>query len=319
MGWIEQASHSLAAEDKLVRILLAEVRGSAPREIGASMLVSQSITIGSIGGGKLEYNAIEAARAMLLDHKTLMPRTQRLALGPSLGQCCGGHVTLVFLPISQADVDHIEAKAEGWLLWDLSKFAQPDLLSEKKLKQRISKLPGTKVGTLSNNGNFIKSHRGHFWIEPAKPEAPQLTLFGAGHVGRELVRILSKSDYDIQWIDPRILEFPSDIPANVLVRPISDPVRQVPRIRDGSDVLIMTHDHALDLAICSAVLRKGGARYVGLIGSETKAARFRKRLREAGFSQDEIDRLVCPIGGGPRNSKNPSAVAILIAAELMSL
>ena len=82
-------------------------------------------------------------------------------------------------------------------------------------------------------------------------------------------------------------------------------------------VLVMTHSHPLDEAICEAVLRRGDFAYLGLIGSATKRARFRQRLREAGIAAPLLDRMICPIGLPGIRSKEPSAIAASVAADLL--
>ena len=84
--------HMRALNEPVVRVVVAATQGSVPREVGASMLVSASEVSGTIGGGALEFEAIERARDVL---SSRVDRVDRLPLGPGLGQCCGGAVTLL--------------------------------------------------------------------------------------------------------------------------------------------------------------------------------------------------------------------------------
>jgi xanthine dehydrogenase accessory factor len=144
-----------------------------------------------------------------------------------------------------------------------------------------------------------------------------LLLFGAGHVGRALVLALSALPFRIIWVDARPDAFPGAVPANVtLVRP-ADPVAVLASAAAGGFVLIMTHSHELDLALCDAALRAERFPYVGVIGSETKAARFRRRLVEAGIAQASVDQLVCPIGALGPKSKLPAVIAAATVVELL--
>src|SRR5579862_8859736 len=79
----------------------------------------------------------------------------------------------------------------------------------------------------------------------------------------------------------------------------------------------MTHSHPLDYALCQEILRRGDFAWLGLIGSDSKAARFRSRLAREGMSAEAIARLVCPIGIGGIESKWPAAIAVGVAAQVM--
>ena len=113
-----------------------------------------------------------------------------------------------------------------------------------------------------------------------------LYLFGAGHVGRALALALAPLPYAVRWIDGRDGAFPQAVPGNVTCIQSANPVQDLQSATDGSFVLIMTHSHALDLAVTEAALRDARFAYVGLIGSATKRARFEKRLREGGVPPD---------------------------------
>jgi xanthine dehydrogenase accessory factor len=121
----------------------------------------------------------------------------------------------------------------------------------------------------------------------------------------------------LQWLDTRMGQFP---PAAVdYSQVLSEPelAGSVCVAPAGTHFLVMTHDHALDYEICRAVLLREDAAWLGLIGSHSKAARFRSRLRRAGFREPTIARMVCPIGVAGVRSKWPAAIAVAIAAQLM--
>jgi xanthine dehydrogenase accessory factor len=148
-------------------------------------------------------------------------------------------------------------------------------------------------------------------------DATPLYLLGAGHVGRSLVLALAPLSFAVTWIDPRPGAFPTHIPANVTFHSAAEPVALLDGAPDGAFVAIMTHSHALDLDIAAAVLKARRFGYVGLIGSTTKRARFVGTLRQIGIAEDDISRLVCPIGVAAIKDKAPAAIAAGIAAQLL--
>lgn len=144
-------------------------------------------------------------------------------------------------------------------------------------------------------------------------------VFGAGHVGRALILALAPLPFRVQWVDPRPNAFPTATPLNVNMIQPDDPVCCLADSHEGSLAFIMSHSHALDLAIVDAALRNDNFKHVGLIGSATKRARFEKRLLEAGVKPARINSLICPIGIGGITSKHPAAIAASVAAQVLQL
>jgi xanthine dehydrogenase accessory factor len=148
-----------------------------------------------------------------------------------------------------------------------------------------------------------------------------LALFGGGHVGRALVRVLAPLPFAVTWIDSRDEIFPPDTPANVRCEH-SDPVQAaVADLAPGSRVLVMSFSHAEDLDVIAACLRRlrerGDLPYVGLIGSKTKWATFRHRLEQRGFREEDLARVTCPIGVPGIRGKEPEVIAVAVAAQLL--
>lgn len=228
-----------------VLVTVTEVAGSAPRAAGTKMLVTADALHGTIGGGALEFTAIETARALLDGHVTEL-RTQSYPLGPALGQCCGGRVTLLF--------------------------------------------------------------------EPQLPPRLRIALFGAGHVAKALVAILGTLPARVTWIDNRPDLFPDVTPTNVTAQVAEEPETALGP--GHSHILIMTHDHALDYRLVKSALSLPGSPFVGVIGSDTKRARFASRLRTDGL---DPARLTCPIGVAGLTGKHPGEIAVAVAAQLLSL
>lgn len=155
------------------------------------------------------------------------------------------------------------------------------------------------------------------------PAMAPLALFGGGHVGCALVHVLSTLPLQITWIDSRDEIFPQDVADNVNCEH-SDPVQvAVSRLDSGSSVLIMSFSHAEDLDIVSACLSRQRAQsdlpYIGLIGSKTKWASFRSRLAARGFSEAELNHVICPIGIPGISDKRPEVIAIAVAAQILLL
>lgn len=155
-------------------------------------------------------------------------------------------------------------------------------------------------------------------LESFIPTGKKLYLFGAGHVGREVVSVLSALPLDIVWVDSREGEFPDVLPAHCQRKLTTAPRAEIEHIDDNTYVLVMTHNHDLDYDIVREVLQRGRFAYLGLIGSATKRARFEKRLTVDGITPEGLARLVCPIGVGGVTGKHPREIAIAVAAQLLS-
>lgn len=232
-----------------VLITVMEAKGSTPRESGTKMVVTQSEQFGTIGGGNLEFQAIEEARK-ILTAAAGKNEIRDYPLGPSLAQCCGGMVSV--------------------------------------------------------------------FLEPFLPVHKTLLLFGAGHVGREVVRVLDGLPLKIKWIDERADEFPTVTPKNCEKIVASSPVAALRDSPDDAFIVVMTYSHDLDFDLVEAALNRGSYSYLGLIGSKTKRVKFEKRLLASGIAQENLSRLTCPIGIGGVTGKHPREIAIALAAELLS-
>jgi xanthine dehydrogenase accessory factor len=304
----------LAEERAVARVVLASVKGSAPREPGVAMLVGQTTFIGTIGGGQLEWQAIAAARA-LLDSGEPAARVERLVLAADLGQCCGGVVELWIERYTRADRGFLEAAAAA------SRGAPVFLettLGESGLARRMLPRSGAApVPRLERDGPAVGRQRaGARLVEPLARTAAPVWLFGAGHVGQALARVLLDLPVALTWLDARAELLPCDLPGRVRVE-CDDPVESLVRAPPGVRYLVLTHSHELDYALCRAILARGDFGWVGLIGSNSKAARFRARLARDGAGAARIARLVCPIGVPGIRSKSPAAIAVAVAAQIL--
>ncbi|KRW94634.1 xanthine dehydrogenase accessory protein XdhC [Paracoccus sp. MKU1] len=230
----------------MIRVEVTRTRGSSPREKGAAMFVTPGTVQGTIGGGQLEYMAIDRARQMLARGEA--SARMDVPLGPEIGQCCGGRVELSLTRVAEA---------------------------------------------------------------PVQPEHRQVLIFGAGHVGRALARALALLPLRPILIDQRAGEL-AQATGETRLTPL--PEAEIRSAPFGTSHIIVTHDHALDFLLAAEALRRLDAPYIGMIGSRTKLAQFRRFARAQGL---DTDRLTCPIGAGYSRDKRPEVIAAFTAAEII--
>jgi xanthine dehydrogenase accessory factor len=155
-------------------------------------------------------------------------------------------------------------------------------------------------------------------FEAPRPRRPDLWIFGAGHVGQALVRLLAElALFEIAWIDSRAELVPASLPEGVTAQVSADPAELAVCAPAGTRFVVMTHDHALDYELCRVILSRANSSWVGLIGSASKSARFKSRLLRDGLTREAVSGLVCPIGVPGISSKLPGAIAVAIAAQLL--
>lgn len=261
MDWLRAVTQLRDSGEPGVLITVIALRGHAPRDAGAKMVVGEERTWGSIGGGNLEEVAVVRARTMITSRSAEVV-TQTVRLNPhqhtEFGrQCCGGEVTILFEPL---------------------------------------------------------------------PVRPTIAIFGVGHVGFEVARIVSRWDVRLVLIDSRTTELDplrlveiTDGDADVVAHRAAAGETIMARLPSDSHVLIMTHDHAEDFALCDAALRLPEDRLVsiGLIGSPAKWSRFRANLTDNGHPPEQIARITCPIGLPGIAGKEPAVIAVSVAAALL--
>ena len=279
---------------RVARVVIASHDGSAPRETGASMLVWASGQSGTIGGGALEHQATLAARA-----QTQACTLARIPLGPALGQCCGGAVTLV------TEVFTASTLPQGPIV-ARSVDGSPMPLAVQRLMAQARGQGAQPVTQLLQG----------WLVEPVLTPKRQLWLWGAGHVGRAIAAVMAPlPDLSITWVDVALDRFPDAIPLGVTALPAPDLAQAMALAPRDAEHLILTFSHLLDLDICHRALIHGFLR-CGLIGSATKWTRFQKRLTELGHNPIEIAKITCPIGQ-PALGKHPQAIALGVAAEFL--
>jgi xanthine dehydrogenase accessory factor len=259
VNWLRAVERLRADRHPGVLITVASVRGHAPREAGAKMVVTEDAAWDTIGGGNLEATAIARARELIADGRRA-PETLTLTLSDKAPsehgqQCCGGEVSLLLEPLLVV---------------------------------------------------------------------PSVAIFGLGHVGMELARILARRDLELHLVDSRAdllepgrLSPLDDALARIHVHHAPVPELALGQVPTGTHVLVMTHDHAEDAALCDVALRCGHLGSIGLIGSASKWRRFQTILAREGHSPEAIARITSPIGMPGLRGKDPSTVAIGVAAALL--
>lgn len=259
---LEFLERSVAESDPVIITQTVSVAGSGPREMGSMMAISGHAFAGTIGGGRLEHDAIAHARTMLANGS----ENDEIAvvLGPETGQCCGGNVLLGFKLLTVEMANDIR-----------------DRIAAEENSQR------------------------------------DVYIFGAGHVGHALADTMARLPMTIHLVDTREDAFQS-VSGEINTHLLAMPEELVRDARAGSAFVVMTHDHGLDFLITSEALKRGDARYVGLIGSKTKKERFRREFLASGGSPEQLGQLVSPIGSSSVPDKRPSVIASLAAAEIVT-
>jgi xanthine dehydrogenase accessory factor len=249
-SWSEAVYQLTQASENYVLVTILGTAGSTPRANGTKMVITKNDIYDTIGGGHLEFKAIEKARQLLAGNKAVQD-IENFPLAAKLGQCCGGSVAVLF--------------------------------------------------------------------EMMMVERQSIQVHGAGHVGHALVQILSQLPLQIQWVDSREGLFPEHTPANVTCVVEPYPEDAVKDASENTIFIVLTHNHQLDFTLTEKVISRGDAAFLGVIGSETKAKRFRMRLEHKGFSEQQVSQMISPVGLPEIGGKLPMEVAVSIAGQVISI
>jgi xanthine dehydrogenase accessory factor len=285
-------------------VSVVDAKGSVPCEAGARIVAQVDGFSGTIGGGRLEYEALADAQAMLAE-RCRVARSRSWPLGPGLGQCCGGAVTTL-----------------------TEVFDARDLATVTMLEQAEANGPFSTIGVRGEDGRItrrIDSDPAPITGRPDRAELRErfgenrstVLLFGAGHVGRALVLALAPLPFRVRWIDSRPDPFPQYSPENVTLIRSQAPAAEIDGAPPGAFVVVLTHSHAIDFSVTARALQRADLGFVGLIGSNTKRERFVRTARQMGLAAAEIARLVCPIGIPEITGKEPAIIAASCAAQLI--
>jgi xanthine dehydrogenase accessory factor len=301
MDWLDLL-RSIPQREPAAMISVLATEGSAPRGAGTRMLVTGQGEHGTIGGGTLEFRAVEQARA-ILDLPPGAWRVQDYPLGPLLGQCCGGRVRLL--------VEHVDPAALGWLADASEGRVLVSILKAGAIERHVGDGPAM---LLSARGD--RPREGNRLVEALGVYRRPLYLFGAGHVGQAIARHIAGLPLRLAWFDTRPVFETIDGVAIVPETGVEQCIAEAP---DDAAIVILTHDHALDYRLTLAALSRSPVAFTGLIGSQTKRARFLSRLERDGISAEARGRLTCPIGLAGVTGKEPDVIAVALLAQLLQL
>lgn len=294
-SWFEKVLSELADGSDIVLVTVTATKGSSPRNAGARMLITAMDSWKTIGGGAVEFDIMARARNMLARGNEGWERQHlTFVLGPDMGQCCGGQMSILLEKFSsshESDLLALSAKVTCKTILSHPLHSGPPLLVET-----ASEVPSFSVQIMST-------------------QTP-LFIYGAGHVSRALLPRLEGLGFEIFLVDIDDSRFPADLEDRAEKLLAKAPENIASRAPFGAAHLVMTHSHSLDEAICLELLTRGGFAYLGLIGSKSKRARFAKRLLAAGVTESMLNLLVCPIGIDEITGKSPAYVALSIAAQL---
>jgi xanthine dehydrogenase accessory factor len=292
---------ALLLDGPVVMVTVLATTGSAPREPGARMLVHRGGVEGSIGGGQLEYGECAAARTLLGQGLAAWHReVHHILLGIDANQCCGGAVEILHEVFSVSERATV-AGLDGYVM-----------------RSVIAGSPLQASASGSSQEFQVRDVAGARLVTDATaPQRDRLFLYGAGHVARALMRVLMTLPFDVSWVDIAVERFPPEA-IGPGTRLIADDPAALAAATEGQAIhLVMTHSHDLDYAICEALLRRHDNTFLGLIGSKSKAARFKQRCRRSGIPEANLNRLICPIGDPRIAGKQPEVIAVAIAAQLL--
>ena len=289
------------AGEPAVLVTVARAEGSVPREAGTHMLVTAQGQFDTVGGGHLEHRALEIARGMLRGDARV--HLERFPLGPSLGQCCGGVVWLLFEPVA-GGLEQVMALLRQRRREDSCRLTAIDGGPDCRLTDERHR--ETHIHTDAGGRRWL--------VDPVKAPRAHLVLFGAGHVGAAIVRALAELPCTVTWVDERDAMFPQAVPDNVTIEATDTPEACVDEAPDNASYLVMTHSHALDQRLCEAILSRENVGWFGLIGSKTKRAQFTSRMEAKGLN---VDSMVCPVGLPGIINKAPAVSAASVAAQVL--
>ncbi|RWA71773.1 xanthine dehydrogenase accessory protein XdhC [Mesorhizobium sp.] len=296
------------------RVALVEVaatKGSTPREAGAFMLVSASAIFGTIGGGQLEFMAIDKARQLI------SPLEGEMAAKRPEGVLSGGTTrassTAAATPPGGSAATLPSRGREARIEVD-----EVCATLDVPLGPEIGQCCGGRVEVLIRPVDATLEQELIAKAEAEEAHLPHVYLFGGGHVGQALAASLSLLPIHAVVVETRA-DALEGMPETVETRLTPMPESAVREAPAGSAFAILTHDHALDFLIVAEALKREDAAYVGMIGSKTKKATFKNWfLKSADGSEAEFNRLVSPIGGNAVKDKRPPVIAALATAEIMT-
>ena len=313
----------LQSSDPVMLVGVAAIRGSTPREAGAFMLVSEASIAGTVGGGNLEHQVTVRAREILTLDRNFGAELVPFPLGPGLGQCCGGSVEIAFHLLGAVQKHQLATAIRNtqsptgaghgdWIMLPMGGSRNIETASIQDADALDRLFTGGRGGLCDLAGQQKLCLRLDDGTTP-------LWLFGAGHVGQAIVQALAPLPFDIHLIDSRDEYLTLRETPKLHLHQSDRPEDEVGDMPPDAFALILTHSHAQDFDICRAALMRDDLGFVGMIGSQTKRARFVRRLKDRGLGDAEIGRLTCPIGIQGITGKQPAIIAASVAVQLLSV
>jgi len=250
-NWLDILNKFRSKQEAVALVTVTKCLGSTPCVVSSRMIVTTDKKIfGTIGGGKLEFKAIEDAIIAISENKII---ESTYTLGPEFEQCCGGIVELMIEPMNQS---------------------------------------------------------------------PEVFVYGAGHIGVEIVHLLKGTPFKVHLIDSRDNWFNTlELESHVIIHPVKlndfKTFKDAVNWNKNSFVLVLTHDHTIDFDIIAMALKEE-TKFLGLIGSKTKRVRFNNMLIKEMEIEEGMTNVVCPIGleiGGDA----PKEIAISVVAQLLQI
>ncbi|UCI07795.1 xanthine dehydrogenase accessory protein XdhC [Mesorhizobium sp. B1-1-8] len=305
---VQRLKAFLGQAGRVALVEVAATKGSTPREAGAFMLVSASKIFGTIGGGQLEYMAIDKARQLIREGEMAAKRPEGVVLSggaarvPSTAAATPPGGFAATLPSREARIEVDEVCAT----------------LDVPLGPEIGQCCGGRVEVLIRLVDGALAQQLVAAAQAEEAHLPHVYLFGGGHVGQALAASLSLLPIRVVVVETRA-EALDGMPETVETRLTPMPEAVVREAPAGAAFAVLTHDHALDFLIVAEALKRDDTAYVGMIGSKTKKATFKNWfLKSADGSEAQFNRLVSPIGGNVVKDKRPPVIAALAAAEIMS-
>lgn len=308
--WATKAREFASSNEKAVLVFVVRHYGSTPRDQGSWILVRPDMTYGTLGGGEVERVVEAAARDMLAGRRIWKRAYEKFMLGPDMGQCCGGGMEVVFEPISSSSLDWLDQAQQS-----LENQAGGFVIISWKHPEQVPSVHSTLAPENMETAGGVH-------VQSLVDQRPQIVIYGAGHVARAFAAIAAQLPVRLSLVDDRPAELDQvPLAPNVSTVFMEYPVSHAETLDDRtSAVLVMTYSHALDYRLCLALLKKPELKYIGLIGSNSKGARFRRRFEmDDGLSTEEISRLVSPIGQGPVSGKEPGLIALASLNEILAV
>ena len=351
MTWLSSFKKAIALNNGCVLLTVIETKGSTPCSVGDKIIFSnKQLTFGSIGGGNLEFQALTLAKD-LLNKDTNATHLEKYPLGATLGQCCGGYVKVMFESFVNSSTQL--KKKNSWLetVSDLigkqQDFVVATIIDNQTDKRNsgkkfvytansdkspssndlTSKISAGAYNLLStNNSPTIAQYQNSSeslievcYEKVNNTELQSVAIFGAGHISRALMPILTKLPIRIYWIDDRAEQFEQYQGDTSQINIICDDfISGLADLPEETYCLVITYSHKMDFDICEKIISRNSFTYLGMIGSRIKGNKFRDRLLKKGYPKETVDKFICPIGAKQKFLKSPTAIAVTIAMDLLN-